>query len=67
MREPRREPGLRFGLVAARQFDRRDARTGERPESRDAGLSEAFGGDDGCGRSPNAGKADRQRSEGEPP
>ena len=67
MHEPRRQPRLRFGPVAGREFDRLNPRAGECLESRNAGLPKSFGGDDGRGWRPNEGKADRQRREPEPP
>ena len=58
MHEPRRQPRLRFGPVAGREFGRLNPRAGKGLESRNAGLSKSFGGDNGRGRSPNEGKAE---------
>ena len=61
--ELRRQPRLRFGCVAGREFDRLRPRSGEGPESRNAGFAKSFAGHDGCGRSPDEGEADGQNRE----
>ena len=44
MHKPRRQPCLRFGPVAGREFDRLNPRASECLESRNAGLSKLLGG-----------------------
>ena len=67
MHEPRRQPGLRFGPVASREFDRFDPWAAERLESRNAGLSKPLGRDKSRGRRPDEGKEDGQRRDPRPP